>query len=83
MSAPETPNLSAADRACGRPPGPPLGRAGWRGAPGAAPGAPVGPPRPGSVCRSLGGLGRRAVPTSGAVWFQGRRCSRHSRAPDF
>ncbi|KAJ1152538.1 hypothetical protein NDU88_005313 [Pleurodeles waltl] len=42
---------------------------------GAAPAAPVGPRRPGSVCRLLGGLSWRAVPDSGVVWFPGRRRS--------
>ncbi|KAJ1169963.1 hypothetical protein NDU88_001844 [Pleurodeles waltl] len=43
--------------------------------PGAAPGAPVGPRRPGSVCHLLGGLGRRAVPASGAARLLSRRRS--------
>ncbi|KAJ1123903.1 hypothetical protein NDU88_002370 [Pleurodeles waltl] len=62
--APESPILSAADRACGLPLGPSSGVLDGVASPGAALAAPVGPRRSGPVRRSLGCPSRRAVPAS-------------------
>ncbi|KAJ1179746.1 hypothetical protein NDU88_004980 [Pleurodeles waltl] len=87
LSAPETLNLGAADRACSRPPGPPLRHAEWRWAPRGGPGRPGRAPPAGVSMpfarrsRPEGGsrLGRGLVPRPASL-PEGRR---HSRAPDF
>ncbi|KAJ1143281.1 hypothetical protein NDU88_009591 [Pleurodeles waltl] len=87
LSALETPNLGAADRACGRPPGPLLGCAGWCGAPRRGSGSPgrALPARDSMPLarrsRPEGGprLGRGLVPGPASL-PEGRR---HSRASDF
>ncbi|KAJ1083737.1 hypothetical protein NDU88_003892 [Pleurodeles waltl] len=87
LSAPETSNLGAADRACGRPPGPPLGRAGWSGAPKRGSGSPGRAP-PAGVSMSFA---RRSRPEGGSRLGCGLvpgpaslpESRRHSRAPDF
>ncbi|KAJ1125639.1 hypothetical protein NDU88_004063 [Pleurodeles waltl] len=85
--APESPILSAADRASGRPLGPPLRRAGWRGAPGCCSGSPgLAPPVGVSMpfdwrSRPEGGsrFGRGLVPGSVSL----PDGCRHSRPLDF
>ncbi|KAJ1106704.1 hypothetical protein NDU88_004104 [Pleurodeles waltl] len=85
--APDSPIFSTADRACGLPLGPFLGRVGWCGAPGRCSGSPgrAPPVRVGMP------FTRRSRPEGASrfstAWSPGRRrppdgC-RHSRAPDF
>ncbi|KAJ1098945.1 hypothetical protein NDU88_004052 [Pleurodeles waltl] len=62
--APESPVLSAANRACGLPLGPSSGVLDGVASPGAAPASPVGPRRSGPVRRPPGCLGRGAIPAS-------------------